>query len=78
MRNRTDRECVLQRALDGHERCPGDACPFWSGGDCQLNSLEIDLDTNPELAQFFLEMRGRLTQGEGWRPFRRVAAPGGR
>ena len=25
------RECLLQRALDAHERCPGAECPFFEG-----------------------------------------------
>ena len=68
-------ECLLQRALDGYERCPGSACPFYDGGECRLQELQPDIDTNPGLARFLLEMRARLAPQDGWRPFRRLGKP---
>lgn len=68
-------ECQLTRTLDRHERCPGDACPFWDSGHCQLDDLRPDLDTNPELAGFLLDLRSRLMPDDSWRPLRRVGMP---
>ena len=65
-------DCLLQQALDGHERCPGDTCPFWTNGRCRLGDLRADIETNPDLARFFLDLRARFMDGEGWRVFRRV------
>jgi hypothetical protein len=65
-------DCVLHQALDGYERCPGDACPFWSDERCRLGDLRADIETNPALARLFLDLRARMMGGEGWRVFRRV------
>jgi hypothetical protein len=65
-------DCLLQQAVDGHERCPGDACPFWADGRCRLGDLRADIATNPQLARFLLDLRARLMGGEDWRIFRRV------
>ena len=46
-------ECLLQRALDAHERCPGADCPFFDDGECRLRDLKADLDTNPQLDVIF-------------------------
>jgi hypothetical protein len=70
-------DCLLQRALDGYERCPGDVCPFWTEQRCRLGDLRADIDTNPELARLFLDLRARLMGGDSWRMFRRVG-PGDR
>jgi hypothetical protein len=35
---------LLQRALDGHERCPGPDCPFFDDGECRLQDLRADID----------------------------------
>ena len=67
-------DCLLQQALGGHERCPGDACPFWSDGRCRLGDLRADIETTPELARLLLDLRAGLMDGEGWRVFRRVAS----
>jgi len=69
------RECLLQRALDGHERCPGPDCPFFDDGECRLQELRADIDTNPQLARFLLDLRGRLAAREGWQPYRRLGTP---
>ena len=66
------RECLLQRAVDGHERCPGAACPFFEDGECRLEELRVDIDTNPQLARFLLDLRARLAGREGWQPYRRL------
>ena len=72
-------ECLLQHALDGHERCPGEGCPYWSNGGCQIEQLlRADINTNPELAGFLLDLRAQLMDGGQWRPFRRVGTPGRR
>ena len=68
-------DCLLQRALDAHERCPGSDCPFFEGGECRLRDLGPDLDTNRQLARFLLDLRARLSPREGWQPFRRIGRP---
>ena len=70
------RGCLLQHALDRHEHCPGDTCPFWVRGSCALDELRADIETNPELAGFLLDLRARMAGGEGWRPFRRLTQYG--
>lgn len=72
------RECLLQRALDGHERCPGPDCPFFDDGECRLQELRADIDTNPQLAGFLLDLRARLAAREGWQPYRRLGTQVGR
>jgi hypothetical protein len=69
------RECLLQHALHGHERCPGSACPFYEDGECRLQELQPDINTNPELARFLLDLRARLAPRDGWQPFRRLGKP---
>lgn len=69
------RECLLQRALDGHEHCPGAACPFFEEDVCRLQELRADLDTNPQLARFLLDLRARLAGQDGWQPYRRLGKP---
>ena len=66
------RECLLQRALDAHERCPGAGCPFFEDGACRLHELRADIDTNPHLARFLLDLRARLAARQGWQPYRRL------
>jgi hypothetical protein len=66
------RECLLRHALDGHERCPGAECPFFEHGACRLGELRADIDTNPQLARFLLDLRARLAGREGWQPYRRL------
>jgi hypothetical protein len=65
-------DCLLQRALDGYERCPGSDCPFFADGTCRLRELKADIATNPQLARFLLDLRGRLARRDGWQPFRRL------
>jgi hypothetical protein len=71
-------ECLLQHAVGGHERCPGEECPFFERGECRLGELRVDIDTNPQLARFLLDLRARLAAREGWQPFRRLGRPGRR
>jgi hypothetical protein len=71
-------ECLLQHAVGGHERCPGEECPFFERGECRLGELRVDIDTNPQLAGFLLDLRARLAGREGWQPFRRLGRPDGR
>lgn len=66
-------ECLLQGALDRHERCPGSTCPFFEDGECRLQELKADIDTNPQLAAFLLDLRARLAGHEGWQPFQRLS-----
>ncbi len=66
------RECLLHRTLDGYERCPGAECPFFEDGACRLQELRADIETNPQLARFLLDLRARLAAREGWQPFRRL------
>lgn len=68
-------ECLLQRALDAHERCPGADCPFFDDGECRLQDLKADIDTNPQAARFLLDLRARLSSQGGWQPFRRIGRP---
>jgi hypothetical protein len=69
-------ECSLQHAVGAHERCPGESCPYWSEDRCQVEELlRADVETNPELAAFLLDLRAHIMVGEAWRPFRRVAIP---
>ena len=37
--------------------------------------LKADLDTNPQLARFLLDLRAGLSSQEGWQPFRRMGRP---
>jgi hypothetical protein len=69
-------DCLLQRALDGYEGCPGDACPFWADERCGVGGLRADIATNPEFAALLLDLRAQLMGGEGWRIFRRVGRSG--
>ena len=66
-------ECLLSRAVDGYERCPGAGCPFWRNGRCQMGDLRADIDTNPQLARLLLDLRAQMMGSDGWRLFRRVS-----
>lgn len=68
-------ECLLHRSLDGYERCPGAECPFFEDGACRLQDLRADIDTNPQLARFLLDLRARVAAPDGWQPFRRLGKP---
>ncbi|HKD95097.1 MAG TPA: hypothetical protein VKB43_10370 [Gaiellaceae bacterium] len=56
------RLCTLQAAVGGHEGCPKRACPFWDGGRCAFEQLEVEAD--PALAAWLLELRERLATAE--------------
>ena len=64
------RLCMLQRALDHVERCPGEACPFWKDEGCALSDIRPEIESNPELAHYLLDLRA--AEVEGWSPFRRA------
>lgn len=68
-----ERLCLLQTAVGRHERCPGEACPYWQDGGCPLEQMRADIETNPELAGFLLDLRAQIMGGGVWRPFRRVS-----
>jgi hypothetical protein len=68
-------ECMLQHTVGHAERCPHDACPFWLNDGCGLESIRADIETNPELAGFLLDVRAAAAETRGWRPFRRVSRP---
>lgn len=55
--------CTLELIADGHaERCPGEACAFWSEG-CVLARVEHHLDGRPDVARELLRLRDELDQG---------------
>lgn len=62
--------CTLQDAVGRHERCPGDSCPFWAGQGCALDAVRTDIETNPELAGYLLDLRASAAGVKGWAPFR--------
>jgi hypothetical protein len=62
--------CALQEAVGRHERCPGDSCPFWAGEGCALDGVRADIETNPELAGYLLDLRASAAGVKGWDPFR--------
>ena len=64
------RNCTLQNAVGRHERCPGDSCPFWAGEGCALDGVRTDIETNPELAGYLLDLRASAAGIKGWDPFR--------
>lgn len=65
-------DCTLQHAVGRSERCPGEACPFWANDGCGLKSIRADIETNPELAGYLLDVRSSAAGTTGWRPFRRA------
>lgn len=64
------RNCALQDAVGRHERCPGQTCPFWGGKGCALDGVRVDIETNPELAGYLLDLRASAAGVKGWDPFR--------
>ena len=68
--------CTLQDAVGRHERCPGRSCPFWAGQGCALEGVRADIETNPELAGYLLDLRASAAGVTGWGPFRLL--PGSR
>jgi len=64
--------CTLQHAVGRSERCPGSACPFWVDRGCALDGIRSDLETNPELAGYLLDLRASAAGVVGWSPFRRL------
>ena len=50
--------CRMKESLGEVEPCPGDRCPFWEGGSCAFEQL--DLRGRPELAGFLLHLRGEI------------------
>jgi hypothetical protein len=65
--------CTLQHAVGRSERCPGSGCPFWADEGCALDGIRSDLETNPELAGYLLDLRASAAGVVGWNPFRRLA-----
>jgi len=67
MHRRSDPEhrplCTIELIATGHAaRCPGPECAFWDHG-CILSRIELELDSNPEVARLLLEVRGELEAG---------------
>jgi hypothetical protein len=62
--------CTLQDAVGRHERCPGTSCPFWAAEGCALDGVRADIETNPELAGYLLDLRASAAGVKGWGPFR--------
>ncbi len=59
--------CTIELIAAGHaERCPGETCPFWSGG-CVLARVEHELDSRPDVAALLLELRRELEAGRALR-----------
>jgi hypothetical protein len=67
--------CTLQDAVGRHERCPGDSCPFWADRGCALDGVRADIETNPELAGYLLDLRAKAAGVKGWDPFRMLPQP---
>ena len=49
--------CRMKESLGDIEACPGRLCPLWDRG-CAVEC--VDVSGRPELAMFFLELRGTL------------------
>jgi hypothetical protein len=56
------RLCPLEMAVGKDEDCPQGACPFWDGGRCAFEQLDVEAD--PALAAWLLELRERLAVAE--------------
>ncbi len=58
------RPCSLDVAVGKTRACPEDACPFWEPGGAALGARcafeQLDIADDPELAEWLLEIRGRL------------------
>lgn len=55
--------CTIELIAEGHaERCPGDACAFWSEG-CVLEAAEDELEGRPEVAALLLSLRREVEAG---------------
>jgi hypothetical protein len=67
--------CMLQSAVGRHEECPGSRCPFWDRDGCGIETLRPDIESNPELAAFLLDLRSATTHAAGWDIFRLVPVP---
>jgi hypothetical protein len=61
---------MLQAAVGHVERCPGESCPFWNDEGCALAEIRPDIESNPELGRFLLDLRASGV--EGWSPLRRA------
>lgn len=44
--------------------------PFWAGQGCALDGVRTDIETNPELAGYLLDLRASAAVVKGWGPFR--------
>ena len=74
----TGPDCTLQLAVGRHEPCPEDACPFWRSAGCAIQELRPDIETNPELAEYLLDLRGAVSgRRRGWSIFRFLPSRGG-
>ena len=64
----TTRLCSLEAAVGTTGACPEDACPFWEPGGAALGARcafeQLDVVDDPELAEWLLEIRGRLESAE--------------
>jgi hypothetical protein len=82
--NPTERRlCRLQYAANRIEDCPEGRCPFWEAGGAVLDARcaidHVDIDSNPALVSWLLELRSRLEVAglndepeAGWRLFHRL------
>jgi hypothetical protein len=52
--------CALKAAIDEHETCPGEPCPFWRGDECVIAGLHSDLATTAGLPELLLRIREDL------------------
>lgn len=57
--------CTLQVAVGRRERCPGASCPFWAAQGCALDGVRADIETNPELAGYLLDLRATAAGVKG-------------
>jgi hypothetical protein len=51
--------CALKAAIDEHETCPGEPCPFWRGDECVIAGMHSDLATTAGLPELLLRIRER-------------------
>jgi hypothetical protein len=58
------RLCTLEAVVGKVEPCPEGACPFWEtdGDGCAFEQLDVEAD--PALAAWLLELRRRLASAE--------------
>jgi hypothetical protein len=54
--------CTLEAVVGKVEPCPEGACPFWEADGCAFEQLDVEAD--PALAGWLLELRRRLASAE--------------